>query len=294
VLVLDTVTAPAPAKINLILEVLGKRFDGYHELRTVLQTLELADTVTITARTPGGPGIIVTGPFAAGTPQDATNLAWRAAEELGRRTGHTPGGLAIHLEKRIPPAGGLGGGASDAATTLRLLQRVWEGVSDRHVAAAAAAVGSDEPFFMLGGTALATGRGDHVQAVEPLAPHAVVLFIPGATIEHKTGRMFHAIGASGFDDGSATAMFREAAPRRFRSSDVHNAFERVAFDVFTGLAEIHEEIQARIGEPVHLAGAGPTLFWIGPEEGGASVAERAQGANWQVIPTWTAPSLWKP
>ena len=131
-----TAPAPAPAKINLILEILGKRPDGYHEMRTVLQTLQLSDTVTITGRASNATWVTASGPFASGTPLDGTNLAWRAAEELARRMGHSLDGIAIHLEKRIPPAGGLGGGASDAATVLRLLQRIWPGVSERHVAAA--------------------------------------------------------------------------------------------------------------------------------------------------------------
>src|SRR5688572_15340241 len=117
-------TAPAPAKVNLVLEVLGKRDDGFHEIDTVLQTLELADVVTLSVG--GPPGIVVSGPYADGTPADESNLAWRAAEALARRTGRPLAGrLRMSLEKRIPPAGGLGGGASDAATVLRLLQRTW-------------------------------------------------------------------------------------------------------------------------------------------------------------------------
>src|SRR5690606_4151058 len=136
----DELSAPAPAKVNLTLEILGKRDDGYHELRTVLQTLELADLVTI--RSGGAPGVVVEGPFAEGVPADETNLAWQAARELGRRTEHETDQLRITLTKRIPPAGGLGGGASDAATTLRLLQRLWAVADDGVVMDSANAVGS--------------------------------------------------------------------------------------------------------------------------------------------------------
>jgi 4-diphosphocytidyl-2-C-methyl-D-erythritol kinase len=290
----ERVTGLAPAKVNLILEVLGKRLDSFHELRTVLQTLELSDTVTIASRDVFGVPVTVTGPFAPGTPADESNLAWRAAQFLAQRTGNSVDNLAVHLEKQIPPAGGLGGGASDAATTLRLLQQVWDNASDRDVFAAAAATGSDEPFFVCGGTALATGRGEHVEPVAALDDHAVVLFLPHTTIEMKTPKMFQALAATGFDDGGATAIFLEASPRRVRSNDVYNAFERVAFDVFEGLGALHADLERRTGAAIRLAGAGPTLFWIGPPGEGAAIAESAPGTACGVILTATAPSLWKP
>ncbi|MCC7363597.1 MAG: 4-(cytidine 5'-diphospho)-2-C-methyl-D-erythritol kinase [Dehalococcoidia bacterium] len=284
----DSLSGPAPAKVNLVLEVTGRRADGYHEIDTVLQTLELAGRVTVRFDGPGG--VTASGPFAAGTPCDETNLAWRAAEVLAGLTGNAIEGLTIELEKQVPPAGGLGGGASDAATTLRLLRPRWR-ASDAQLREAAAAVGSDEAFFLVGGTARATGRGEVVRRLPLLPPHGVVLFVPPWTIERKTARMFAALAELPFDDGAVARAFVARPPERFGSGDVFNAFERVAYDVFPQLAGLAEELEARIGAPVRLAGAGPTLFWIGDVQAAAGVAGRAQGARCLVIETRTAGPL---
>lgn len=282
----------APAKVNLVLEVTGRRPDGYHEIDTVLQTLALADEVRVVRGSE--PGVTVGGPWAAGTPADASNLAWRAAEELAKRCGEEATGLRVELVKHIPPAGGLGGGASDAATVLRLLQRWWPRATDAAARQAAEAVGSDESFFFCGGTARACGRGEDVTPLVDLEPHDVVLFAPRESIERKTARMFAALGQHPFDDGRVAASFAARCPERVASGDVFNAFERVAFDLFPGLAALWEALEQRVGEPVRLAGAGPTLFWIGPPGGGAAVAEAAAGLACAVLPTATAKSLWRP
>ena len=301
----ETLSAPAPAKVNLVLEVLGKREDGYHDIATVLQTLELADTVTLTFGVERG--VTVTGPFATGTPADESNLAWRAAAELASRAGRTIDDLHITLEKQIPAAGGLGGGASDAATGLWLLGTPspptplhfggegsdWS-VTGEELLATASAVGSDVPFFLRGGTARATDRGEVVSVLPDISDHGIVLFVPPATIERKTARMFAALDELPFDDGSTAQAFVDRARGRLTGVDIFNAFERVAFDVFPGLAELWEDLETRISEPIRLAGAGPTLFWIGPLEEAASVAAKAEGLACRVIPTRTSRSLWRP
>jgi 4-diphosphocytidyl-2-C-methyl-D-erythritol kinase len=288
----ETLSAGAPAKINLVLEVCGKREDGYHELSTVLQTLELADTVTLShAPTPG---VTVSGPYAPGTPADATNLAWRAAEHLAQRVGGSVDGLHVHLEKHIPAAGGLGGGASDAATTLRLLQRWWPRATDDDLLAAANAVGSDEAFFLCGGTALATGRGESVWPLPGIPRHGVVLFIPATTLERKTARVFAALAGQPFDDGSVAAAFAAHPPAGIAAADVYNAFERVALDLFPGLAALWEALEQRTGDPVRLAGAGPTLFWIGSVDRAPAIAAAGDGLPCTTVLTATAPSLWRP
>lgn len=288
----EELRASAPAKINLMLEVTGRRPDGYHEIDTVLQTLALADEVRLSRSST--PGLCVTGPFSAGVPADDSNLAWRAARELGQRLGEDASSLTITLDKQIPAAGGLGGGASDAATVLRLLQRWWPAADEQALMAAAAATGSDESFFLTGGTARARGRGERVTPLMPLAPHAVVLFVPRETVERKTARMFAALDALPFDRGGIAAAFAARAQERVGSADVYNAFERVAFDLFPGLAALWEELERRLQEPVRLAGAGPTLFWIGPPGRGEAVAACAAGLPCRAISTATAPSQWRP
>jgi 4-diphosphocytidyl-2C-methyl-D-erythritol kinase len=121
----------------------------------------------------------------------------------------------------------------------------------------------------------------------------MVLFVPNETIERKTARMFAALDRLPWDDGSVAAAFAANMPGRVTGSDVYNAFERVAFDVFPGLASVWEAIEGRIGAPVRLAGAGPTLFWIGKEDARAGVAAAARDLDCVVIETATAASLWK-
>jgi 4-diphosphocytidyl-2-C-methyl-D-erythritol kinase len=282
-------SAPAPAKVNLVLEVTGRRADGYHEIDTVLQTLTLADTVTLQPWRAGA-RVTVSGPAAAGTPADETNLAWRA---LRHTSPAGPPGLRLELEKRIPAAGGLGGGSSDAATALRLIQRYDPSIDERTVYHAAISVGSDEAFFLVGGTARAQGRGERVTPLPDLEPHDVVLFLPRRTIEKKTARMFAALQGAGFDDGSVVSAFVAERRRTVTSADIHNAFERVAFDVFEGLGRLWEQLESRVGEPVRLSGAGPALFWIGRPGLGDVVAERAAGADCDIVSCATARSLWR-
>lgn len=275
----------APAKVNLVLEVLGRRPDGYHEIDTILQTLDLADGVQLAFDKE--PGVSTVGPFAAGTPTDESNLAWRAAVELASRCGGATERLHIHLDKRIPAAGGLGGGASDAVTALRLLQQHWPGASDEMVSDVANSIGSDEAFFLMGGTGRARGRGERLTRLPPFRRHGVVLFVPRETIEQKTARMFAALDALPFDVGTVAGAFAASSPARLASADVYNSFERVAFDLFEGLAHLWERLERRVREPVRLAGAGPTLFWIGHERNAPAVAAAAEGLPCTIIETAT-------
>jgi 4-diphosphocytidyl-2-C-methyl-D-erythritol kinase len=171
------VHARAFAKINLTLRVLGVSPDGYHELRTTFQTLALHDSLTFAA---------VPGPFRIqcdepGCPVDETNLVWRAASLMWRACGRRPPmeGVTVTLAKRIPLAGGLGGGSSDAAATLRALSVLWDVALDLpSLEAMARELGSDVPFFLAGGTALGFGRGDRLLPLADLPPLPVVLVAP--------------------------------------------------------------------------------------------------------------------
>lgn len=282
----ELLTGSAPAKVNLTLEVLHRRPDGYHELASVMQTLELADTVTVEL---GGDGIEVSGPFAAGTPCDETNLAWRAARTLLAELGAERERLGIRIEKRIPPAGGLGGGASDAATVLRLLGWRFR-APEELLFRCAASVGSDEPFFLVGGTALVCGRGERVEPLPPLPPHGVVLVAPRHDLPRKTATMFASLGEAGFDDGSATARLVGSLPRPVTSGELYNRFEPVARQLVPGLADLWAEAERLAGAPFRLAGAGPTLFWIGPPAAAEAVAAalRPLAARAAIIRTRTA------
>lgn len=274
----------ACAKVNLVLEVLGKRADGYHEIDTVLQEIELADRVSIEPSEKWA--IEVTGPRAKGTPADESNLALKAAMLLAERVSYSFPCL-IRLEKQIPAAGGLGGGASDAVAAMRMLAKAWPATTEDDIIAVCLAIGSDERFFVHGGTARAEGRGDRVTPLPDLPPHDVVLFVPPATIERKTARMFAELARHPFDSGDVARQFASNQHGRFASALVFNAFERVAFDLFPWLAELWQILEQRIGEPVRLAGAGPCLFWIGPDGAGERVAAACAGSTCEVIPTRT-------
>ena len=288
----EELSALAPAKVNLTLEVGGARADGYHDLASILQTLALADEVTL--RSASVPSIEIAGPFAAGTPADAGNLAWRALDALAGVLGREPEPLPHPHREAHPPAGGLGGGASDAATVLRLLARRWPDAGEEALATAAAAVGSDEPFLLSGGTALVEGRGERVTPLPDLPEHGVVLFIPPETLPNKTATLFAALDRDGqVDEPAVSRSLAGRLPVEVTGADLYNSFERVAFDCFPGLAGLWERLETRTGEAVRLAGAGPTLFWIGPEEAVERVTGAAEGLDCTVIPTVTDGSLWR-
>jgi 4-diphosphocytidyl-2-C-methyl-D-erythritol kinase len=168
--------ARAHAKVNLDLRVLGSRADGYHELRTVFQSIELHDLVTAQ---------VLPGPFALrcrahGVPADERNLAWRAAAALWTALGRAgdPRDTEMTLEKAIPTEAGLGGGSADAAAALQALARLWGGVPLSLLREVAAGIGSDVPFFLSGGTALGLGRGDEIYPLVDLPRHWIVVVRP--------------------------------------------------------------------------------------------------------------------
>ena len=170
------------AKINLSLRVLGTRPDGYHELRTIFQSIALHDTLTIRAQR---------GPFHLTCddphcPSDSANLVWRAAERMWAAAGRNgaPRDIAIDLAKRIPLQAGLGGGSSDAAAALRALGRRWR-VDDLEVRRTAAELGADIPFFFEGGTVLGLERGDLLFPLIDRAPSWVVLALPRFGVSTK-------------------------------------------------------------------------------------------------------------
>jgi 4-diphosphocytidyl-2-C-methyl-D-erythritol kinase len=166
----------AHAKVNLDLRVLGTRADGYHELRTVFQSIELHDTLTCVER----PGAFALKCRAAAVPLDDTNLVWRAAAALWQTLGRAgaPGDTMVTLDKRIPLEAGLGGGSADAAAALVALARLWGGAPVTLLREVAAKIGADVPFFLSGGTALGLGRGEEIYPLVDLPAHWIVIVRP--------------------------------------------------------------------------------------------------------------------
>lgn len=249
----------APAKINLTLEVLGKRADGYHEVRSVMQAISLCDRLSFE------PARKLEFRSDSTVWSAERSLISQAASLLQETTG-TTGGALITMEKHIPLAGGLGGESSAAAATLRALDQLWElGVSREKLLEMAQQLGSDVSFFLYGGTALAEGRGEIVTPLPPLPQMWAVLVVPAIpTPLGKTAQMYGRLNSDHYTDGSITSRLmaeitggNELAPRL-----LFNVFEKVAFDFFVGLGEYRDKMMSAGAPFVHLAGSGPTLFTL--------------------------------
>ncbi len=253
----------APAKINLTLEVLRKRPDGYHEIRTVLQTIDLSDTLYIE------PGEGVT--YRADMPGwlGEKSLVSKAATLLYEATG-VKKGAAIRMEKRIPLMSGLGGDSSDAAALLKGLNDFWGlKLPEGKMAELAAELGSDVVFFLKGGTALAEGRGERITPLPSVSQNWLVVVMPDMPVETgKTGRMYSNLKPARFTDGSITQRLVEALNqgKSFRPARLFNVFETVAFADFT-INRLYVEPLKKMGAlHVHLAGSGPALFAMLPDK----------------------------
>ena len=256
------IRALAPAKINLTLEVLRRRDDGYHEIRSVLQTIDLRDELLFEEA--GALTLTAEGPHTA----SEDDLVIRAARLLGSAAARAPG-AAIHLRKRIPVGAGLGGGSSDAAAALSALNEMWDlRLGGERLAALAAEIGSDVSFFLTGGTALAEGRGERVTPLANLPATWMVLLIPPISMPDKTRRMYGALTERDFSDGSRTERLVRliGGGRPVTGADIYNAFDRAAGKVFQGLDEHRRRMLDAGAGAVHLAGAGPALFALAADE----------------------------
>ena len=194
---MEIITESAFAKINLTLDVLGKRPDGYHDIRSIMQTISLRDDVVINVDTDAPWAVhcyreVIEDPKAEqsevrletdGFPQDADNLAWRAAEVFFALTGKQTSGLEIFINKRIPTEAGLGGGSADAAAVLRGLNRYYgEPLSIAALCETGEAVGSDVPFCVLCGTAQVEGRGELLTQIPGVPEFFVVVCKPDFSV----------------------------------------------------------------------------------------------------------------
>ncbi len=221
--------ARAYAKVNLGLEVLFRREDGYHELRTILQTVDLCDHLSFESRSSG---IELDLPDLS-LPTGSENLVVRAAELLAERVDRTVG-VRIELDKRIPVGRGLGGGSSDAAVTLLALNELWQaGLSYRGLSGLSAELGMDVPFFLFGGTALGVGRGDEIFPLAHQVDVPIVLILPDFAIstaaayrnliltKRKSSLKLHSFASSSFGGGNGLLDLTndlEAATREHLSS----------------------------------------------------------------------------
>ena len=268
---LETLTVNAYAKVNLTLEVLGRRTDGYHEIVSVMQTVDLhdvvkltlADDVTLECDRPG-----------LGTPD---NLAFRAAAAL-RAEASVRDGVHIELRKAIPTSAGLGGGSTDAASTLIGLNRLWGlGMSMDDLTPLATALGSDVPFFLRGGTAMVQGRGERVRPLPMTNLEWLLIVTPAIELPNKTAKLYSSLSRSHYTAGLLT---RKLEARIRGGGDVppqllFNAFDEVAEEAYPGIRGYLDVLHALGAREVHVAGSGPSLY--------TPVSKREQGTAIQLV-----------
>lgn len=249
----------APAKINLTLEVLGKRADGYHDIATIFQQVDLKDMLYFEEHQ----RLILECDYPALQSDD--NIVLKAARLLQKETGSRRGAL-ISVRKGVPVASGLGGGSSDAAATLRALNQLWGlDLSTEQLLPLAAGLGSDTAFFLHGGTALGGGRGEHITPLPPHPTSWVVLFRPPVDVPpNKTTRLYSSLDNSHFTQGRSTEEMADMLNRGegISPSCFVNTFEKVAFTTYDGLEGYWQRFGELGADNIHLAGSGPTLFTI--------------------------------
>lgn len=251
------------AKVNLHLQVVGRRDDGYHELRTVFQTIDLHDLVTVEL-SGAGVELEVDDPRLAAGPE---NLAYRAAVRFLETFGGAPG-ARLRLRKRIPLGGGLGGGSSNAATVLLALRELCGGpgrVLD--LFALARELGADVPYFLLGGTALGIGRGDEVIPLPEIPESDLWLVLP--PFEVSTRRVFAELGAvaSAPLAPAVLALAQGEVPSRAALLGGWNDLEAAALRSSPALRDLYDTLQASGLEWLRMSGSGATfLAEIDPQE----------------------------
>jgi 4-diphosphocytidyl-2-C-methyl-D-erythritol kinase len=248
------------AKINLTLDVLGRRSDGYHKLITIMQTVDLYDTICLTPSKDCHVRMICT----RSELSNDDNLAIRAAQAIRQRINLTQG-LDIELHKRIPVAAGLGGGSSNAAAVLLALRDWWQlPLSTADLQTMAADLGSDVPFFLTGGLALCEGRGERIT---PLAYHLppsmrwIMLVKPAISI--STAAVFRNLMAQDYSDGTASYSVLAALAEgrnQLPLESLHNSLERSVLEQYPQVAQAREDMLQAGAPYVRLSGSGPTLF----------------------------------
>ena len=277
--------ATARAKINLFLDVGPRREDGYHEIRSVMQSLELSDELYF-RRTDGSEGRIVLKCNDRCVPCGGDNLAWKAVEVLVGRTGVlTDGGVEAFINKRIPVGSGLAGGSADAAAALLAMDHMFELELERKdLEEMALEVGSDVPFCLRGGTALVSGRGERIEPLEPLPPFHVVVASTGE--EASTGEVYGAFDELGSGSGVPAKETLDGALSGLLDAIVESSFEGVCDGLHNSLelaaadrdrVERYKSAARGAGARAALmTGSGPAVFVP------ALSLEDAAGVAWEL------------
>jgi 4-diphosphocytidyl-2-C-methyl-D-erythritol kinase len=267
----------ASAKVNLALEVLSRRSDGYHEIATVMQTVDLSDRLVLEDADD-----LAVDTSVPGVPTDERNLAYRAAAAL-RDAAKLSRGVRISLDKRIPVAAGLGGGSTDAAAVLAGLNRLW---GLRWPAAQleelAVGVGMDVPFFLRGGAALATGRGERLL---PLGGAALALVLVNPRFPLSTAEMYARVTPAMYSDGDRAREMAEALESRRAgrvARSLYNGLELAARAAHPQIGQMQAALVAAGALGAAMSGSGPTVFGVARSwEQARQIQARVTRGSWE-------------
>jgi 4-diphosphocytidyl-2-C-methyl-D-erythritol kinase len=282
-------TLPSFAKINLLLRVLGKRTDSFHEICTIFQTVSLCDYLTFSE----ADEISLTCSDDR-IPVNEENLVVKVGKIL-REKFNIERGAKIHLEKRIPAPGGLGGGSSNAAVALLALVKLWNITIDfEELRAIGKTLGSDVPFFFCGGTALGTGRGTEIRSLEDFRENYVLIVAP--KIDISTGKAFAMLNAPDLTNKSPKSILqicREQVNALYlRQTALTNDFERVIFEIEPRIGEIKEKLFSCGAKRALLSGSGASVFGIFETDNQRQNAMKfLQGKNYRLFATETVSRL---
>ncbi len=270
-------TVQARAKINLTLDVTGRRADGYHTVRMVMQSVALHDTIRVAVtqgeRKPRGILLTCNLPY---LPVDERNLAYRAAELFYQETDALPGTCEIHIEKRIPMAAGLAGGSSDAAAVLRALAALHNVcLTDDELCAMGLKLGADVPYCLRGGTMLAEGIGEELTALSPM-PHCwVVLCKPPFAVSTKDAyREMDEVSIRQRPDTKGMIRALEKGDYHGVASRLSNVMELVTAAKRRQIGEIKSFLTENGADGTLMSGSGPTVYGLFSDEGRARTAAK--------------------
>ena len=263
---MDSIEVRAHAKLNLTLDIIGKRDDGYHDLQMVMQAVELHDTVRVVRRDCG----IECSIDCAALPSGEGNIAYKAARCFFDATG-VDGGVSIAIEKRIPFAAGMAGGSADAAAVLHAMRRLFAPeLSDAALSELGAKVGSDVPFCLLGGTALAEGRGERLTSLPPMPRVPIGLCKPDFPL--STPELFSLVRQGKITRRPDTAAMLDALARKDTdavASQLCNVFEEILPEKYAEVHTIRAQMLALGAAGALMTGSGPTVFGIFKREDAA-------------------------
>jgi 4-diphosphocytidyl-2-C-methyl-D-erythritol kinase len=272
------------AKVNLALSVLGKRKDGYHDIQTIFQTTNLCDELEF-----GNSSAIELHCENLHDVPNEDNLVWKAASRLSEATGNREG-VSIRLRKRIPAGAGVGGGSSNAAATLLGLKRFWNlSISEERLNSIAAGLGSDVPFFLAGGTALGSGRGEQIELLPDYPTLPIVIIYPGIHVSTAVAYRSLNLGlTTTLEDLRIQRFIGQVQEGLGFLTGLFNDFEASILTAYPQIREARNFLVERGATATLLSGSGSSVFgFFSDEESAFAVSRNVPRETWRVFPAKT-------